>query len=79
LRIKVGKILGPKKEQVTGDWRRLHIEELHDLYCSPNTLQLMKFKKDELAGLSTHGGENECIQCFGGEIGRKVTIWKEWP
>jgi hypothetical protein len=30
------KILGPKRDEVTGDWRRLHNEELYDLYPSPN-------------------------------------------
>ena len=52
--MRLGKILGPKKEQVTGYWRKLHNEELHDLYCSPNTVHLMKFKKDEMAGLSAY-------------------------
>jgi len=47
--MRLGKILGPKKEQVTGDWRKLHNEELHDLCCSPNTVQLMKFKKAMLS------------------------------
>ena len=55
--MRLGKILGPKKEQVTEDWRKLYIEELHDLYCSPNTVHLMKFKKDEMAGLSAYMGE----------------------
>jgi hypothetical protein len=30
------KIFGNKRDEVTGEWRRLHIEELHDLYSSPN-------------------------------------------
>ena len=30
------KIFGPKMEKVIADWRELHNEELHDLYCSPN-------------------------------------------
>jgi hypothetical protein len=29
------KIFGPEKDEVTGEWRRLHIEELSDLYSSP--------------------------------------------
>jgi hypothetical protein len=57
LGIRLGKILGSKKEQVTGDWRKLHNEELHDLYCSPNTVRLLKVKKDKMAGLSAYMGE----------------------
>jgi hypothetical protein len=30
-------IFGPKRDGVTGEWRRLHNEELNDLYCPPNT------------------------------------------
>jgi hypothetical protein len=30
------KIFGPKRDEVTGEWRRLHNEELNDLYSSPN-------------------------------------------
>jgi hypothetical protein len=31
-------IFGPKRDEVTGEWRKLHYEELNDLYCSPNIL-----------------------------------------
>jgi hypothetical protein len=34
------RIFGPKRDEVTGEWRRLHNEELHDLYCSPKFLSL---------------------------------------
>jgi hypothetical protein len=30
------KIFGPKRDEVTGEWRKLHNEELNDLYCSSN-------------------------------------------
>jgi hypothetical protein len=32
-------IFGPKKDEVTGEWRKLHSEELHNLYSSPNTIR----------------------------------------
>jgi len=33
-----------KRDEVTGDWRRLHNEELYDLYCSPNVFRVMGSK-----------------------------------
>jgi len=38
-------IFGPKREEVTGEWRKPHNEELSDLYCSPNTVRVIKSKK----------------------------------
>jgi hypothetical protein len=35
-------ILGPKREEVVGGWRRLHNEELHNLYVSPNIIRVIK-------------------------------------
>jgi len=34
----------PKREEVTGEWRKLHNEELNDLYCSPNTVRVKKLR-----------------------------------
>jgi hypothetical protein len=39
------KIFGPKREEVTEDWRKLNNEELHDLYFSPNIIQVIKSRK----------------------------------
>jgi hypothetical protein len=36
------RILGPKRNEVTGEWRRLHNEKLYDLYFSPNIIQVLK-------------------------------------
>jgi hypothetical protein len=36
------RIFGPKREEVAGDWRRLHIEDLHNLYASPNIIRAIK-------------------------------------
>ena len=36
------RIFGPKRDEVTGEWRKLHNEELNDLYCSPNIVQVIK-------------------------------------
>ena len=39
------KIFGPERDEVTGEWRRLHNEELCDLYCSPNIIRVMKSRE----------------------------------
>ena len=35
-------IFVPKRDEVTGEWRKLHNEELNDLYCSPNIVWVIK-------------------------------------
>jgi len=35
------RIFGPRRDEVTGEWRRLHSEELNDLYCSPNIVRMI--------------------------------------
>jgi len=38
----LGKLFGSNRDEVTGEWRRLHYEELYDLYCSVNVIRVMK-------------------------------------
>jgi hypothetical protein len=46
----LGRIFGPRRDEVTGDWRRLHNEELNDLYCSPNIVRVIKSRRMRWAG-----------------------------
>jgi hypothetical protein len=39
------RIFGPRRVEVTGEWRRLYNEELNDLYCSPNILRVIKSRR----------------------------------
>ena len=44
------RIFGPKRDGVTGEWRKLHNEELNDMYCSPNIVRLIKSRRMRWAG-----------------------------
>jgi hypothetical protein len=50
-----------------GDWRRLHNEELHNLYASPYIIRVYTSRKMRLVVHVTRMGEVRCIQNFGGE------------
>ena len=39
------KICGPKRDEVRGEWRKLHSEELHDPFCSPNIIWVIKSRR----------------------------------
>jgi hypothetical protein len=53
----VRRIFGPKRDEVTGEWRRLHNEELNDLYSSPNILRVIKSRRMRWAGHVARMGE----------------------
>ena len=40
------RIFGPRRDEVTGEWRRLHNEELNDLYSSPNIVRVIKSRSE---------------------------------
>ena len=44
------RIFGPKRDGVTGEWRKLHNEELNDLYSSPNIVRVIKWRRMRWAG-----------------------------
>ena len=39
------RIFGPKRDEETGEWRKLHNEELNDMYCSPNVIRMIKSRR----------------------------------
>jgi len=51
------RIFGPRRDEVTGEWRRLHNEELNDLYCSPNIVRVIKLRRMRWAGHVARMGE----------------------
>jgi hypothetical protein len=46
----LGRIFGPKRDEVTGEWRKLHNEELRDLYSSPSVIGMIKSRRMSWAG-----------------------------
>jgi hypothetical protein len=44
------RIFGPKRDEVTGEWRKLHNEELCDLYSSPSIIRIIKSRRMRLTG-----------------------------
>ena len=61
--------MGPKRDVITGEWRKLYNEELSDLYCSPNIFSGDKIEKNEMgSACSSYRGEKRLIQGFVGEI-----------
>jgi len=55
------RIFGPRRDEVTEEWRRLHNEELNDLYSSPNTVRVRKSRKMRWAGRVARMGEERGV------------------
>jgi hypothetical protein len=51
------RIFGPKRDEVTGEWRKLHNEELHDLYSLPSIIRIIKSRSMRRAGHVARMGE----------------------
>jgi hypothetical protein len=54
-------IFGPKRDEVTGEWRKLHNEELNNLYSSPNIVRVIKSRRMRWAGHVARMGEGRVV------------------
>jgi hypothetical protein len=58
------RIFGPKRDEVTGEWRKLHNEELNGLYSVPNIVRVIKLRRMRWAEhVARIGGRERCIGC----------------
>ena len=55
------RIFGLRRDEVTGEWRRSHNEELNDLYCSPNIVRVIKFRRMRWTGHVARMGEERVV------------------
>jgi hypothetical protein len=55
------RIFGPKRDEATGEWRRLHNEERNDLYSSPNIIWVIKSRRMRWAGHVARMGEKRGV------------------
>jgi len=62
------RIFGPRRDEITGEWRRLHNEELNDLYSSPNIVRVIKLRRMRWAGHVARMGDGRGVY--------RVLAWK---
>jgi hypothetical protein len=55
------RVFGPKREEVRGEWRKLHKEELNDLYSLPNIVRVVKSRRLRWAGHVARLGEGRGV------------------
>jgi len=71
------RIFGSKRDEVSGEYRKLHNEELNDLYSSPNIIRVITSRRMRWAGHVARMGEMKgANRVFCGETLGKETIWK---
>ena len=71
------RIFGSRRDEVTGEWRRMHNEELNDLYTSPNIVRVIKSRRMRWAGHVARMGEERGVYRVDGKrpLGRPSRRW----
>jgi hypothetical protein len=79
------RIFGPKRDEVTGELRKLHNEELHNLYSSPDIIRQVKSRRMRWAGHVVRVGEDRKVYKFlvgkpegKRPLGRPRRRWEDW-
>jgi hypothetical protein len=69
------RVFWPKRDEVTGEWRKFHNEELNVLYSLPNIVWVVKSRRMRwTVACGAHGGGERCAQGVGGKAGGKEAI-----
>jgi hypothetical protein len=78
------RIFGPKRDEVTGEWRKLHIEEFHNLYSTPSIIRQIKSKRMKWTGhVERMGQETKVYKVSAGKpegkrpLGRPRCRWED--
>jgi hypothetical protein len=58
------RIFGPKRDEVTGEWRKIHLEELTNIYSSPDIIRVIKPDKNEMSWACSIYGERRGVTRF---------------
>jgi len=72
------RIFGPKRDKVTKEWRKLHNEELNDLYCSPSIVRVIKWRIRRVAHIARLGEKRGVYRVSVGETEGKRPLGKPW-
>jgi hypothetical protein len=74
-------IFGPMRDEVTEEWRKLHNEDLHNLYSSPDIIRQMKSRGMGWDGMGrasgTHGRGEKSVQGFGEKSPKERYHWED--
>jgi hypothetical protein len=68
------RMFGPKSDEVTVEWRKLHNRELHDLYSSPSIIRIIKSRRKRWAGHVARMGDKRIVYRL--LVGKPVTTRK---